>query len=103
MADYLKAAQKNDLPAGSVKTVIVGGKAVAIANVDGNFFALDDVCTHAGCSLGGEGFLEGDTITCSCHGSKFDVKSGKVLALPATVPVNTYPVKVEGEDILIAI
>ncbi len=103
MADYVKVAKVSDFGKDSFKTVQAKGKAIALANVDGAYFAVDDVCTHAGCSLGGEGFLKGNTITCGCHGAKFDVKSGKVLALPATVPVNSYPVKVEGEDILIEI
>lgn len=103
MADYSKVAKVSEIPKGSVKTVMLKSKAVGLANVDGEFFAFDDVCPHAGCSLGSEGVLEKKTITCGCHGAKFDVASGKVLALPATVPVSSYPVKVEGEDILISV
>lgn len=103
MANYVKVAQKKDVTAGRMKTVTAGGKNIALANIGGEIFAVDDVCTHAGCSLSGEGHLETATIVCGCHGSKFDAKTGKVLGLPATVPLNSYPVKIEGEDILISI
>ena len=103
MADYVKVAQKKDLAPGSVKTVIVSGKAIAVANVDGEFFALDDACTHRGCSLGGEGMVEGKTLVCGCHGAKFDLTDGRVLALPATIPLKTYPVKIEGEEVLVEV
>lgn len=103
MAEYVKVAKVGEVPTGQLKRVSVNGRAVALANIDGEFFAVDDVCTHAQCSLAGEGFLEGETVTCGCHGSQFDLKSGKVLSLPATLPVPTYPVKVEGNDILVAV
>ncbi len=101
MAEFIKAAKVSDIPAGSMKTVTVNGKAIALANVDGTFFAIGDTCTHHQCSLGTEGFLEGTKVTCGCHGGQFDVKTGKVLALPPTSDEQSYPTKVEGEDILI--
>jgi naphthalene 1,2-dioxygenase system ferredoxin subunit len=98
---YTKATSVSDLPEGTMKTVLVGGKPLALSNVDGEFFAVDDICTHEHCSLGTEGFLDGSTITCGCHGAMYDTTSGKVLSLPATQDLRSYEVKVEGTDIFV--
>ena len=103
MSDFQKAASVADLPVGSMKTVVVRGKRIALANVDGTFFAVDDTCTHEQRSLGTEGLLDSGVITCCCHGSQFEVASGKVLSLPAPSDVGTYEVKVEGNDVLVNI
>ena len=103
MANSVKVAKTSDVPSGSMKTFNIGGKAVVVANVDGNYFAVSDTCTHEECSLGNEGFLEGNRITCGCHGSVFDVTSGKVQSLPATVDLATYKIEVQGEDLYIRI
>ncbi len=103
MANFQKAATTKEVPEGKMKTVFVGGKRIALANVAGRYFAIDDACTHAHCSLGSEGILEGNVITCGCHGAQFDVTSGKVLAMPATQDEGSYEVKVEGEDIYIGV
>lgn len=101
--DFEKAATLHDVPSGSMKTVMVKGKPIALANVDGQFFAVDDTCTHEQCSLGTEGFLDGSIITCGCHGSQFEVTTGKVLSLPAPTDVATYAVKVEGNNVFVKI
>ena len=97
----IKAAKTADIENGTMKTVRVNGKAIVVANVDGEFFAIDDTCSHEECSLGTEGFLDGSSVICGCHGSSFDVTTGKVLSLPAPTDVASYKVKVEGEDIYI--
>lgn len=96
MTTYRKAISISDLASGEKKTVMVAGKKIAIANVDGEFFAIDDTCSHQQCSLGTEGFLDGAVMICGCHGATFDVTSGKVLSLPAVVDVTSYPTKVEN-------
>lgn len=101
MADFVKIASIHDVTNGNMKTFIVRGRPVALANVDGEFFAVDDNCSHEECSLGSEGFLDGTTIICGCHGSQFDVASGKVLSLPAPTDIKTYPVKIEAEDVFV--
>ena len=101
MAEFTKAASVSDIPAGSMKTVTVGGKPYALANIDGQFFAVDDICSHEHCSLGTEGFLDDDLITCGCHGSQFEIKTGKVLSLPAPINIASYEVKVKGDDVFI--
>jgi 3-phenylpropionate/trans-cinnamate dioxygenase ferredoxin component len=72
----------------------VKGKRIAIAKVGDAFYAFGDICTHQACSLG-QGELEGTTVTCSCHGSEFDVTTGEVIRGPAREPVQSYPVRVE--------
>ena len=103
MANSIKVAKNADVPIGSMKMFVVAGKPIAIANVDGTYFAVDDVCTHEECSLANEGFLEGNRITCGCHGSVFDVTSGKVQSLPATSDLATYKIEVQGDDLYIHI
>ncbi len=103
MVDFVVAAKLTDIPNGSMKAVVVSGKTVTIANVDGQFFAINDTCSHAQCSLGGEGFLDGSVVTCGCHGAQFDVTNGHVMSLPATENVSSYPVRVEGADIIVEI
>lgn len=103
MKNYIKALLIHEVPSGSMKTVVVGGKKLAIANVDGEFFAIDDTCSHAQCSLGTEGFIDDNVLTCGCHGATFDVTSGKVMSLPAITDVASYPVKINGEDVLVEI
>jgi nitrite reductase/ring-hydroxylating ferredoxin subunit len=100
---FTKALAVNDLSVGSKKTIVVMGKKLAVANVDGEFFAIDDTCTHEDCSLGTEGFLDGNVIICGCHGSQFDMTNGKVLSLPAPTDVQSYETKVENGDLLVNI
>jgi 3-phenylpropionate/trans-cinnamate dioxygenase ferredoxin subunit len=76
------------------------GVAVAIANVDGAFYAIKDACPHGGCSLA-EGILVGQVVTCSNDGSQFDLPSGHVLKGPAATRVRTYRVQVRGDDLII--
>lgn len=99
----IKAAKTTDIDNGAMKTVYVQGKAITIANVHGEFFAIDDTCSHEQCSLGREGLLDGNIVVCGCHGASFDVTTGKVLSLPAPTDVGSYKVKVDGEDIIVEI
>ncbi len=101
MAEYIKAASIHDVPEGTMKTVVVNGKKIALIHAYGQFFAVDDTCSHEECSLGTEGFLEGETIICGCHGARFDAKNGNVLSLPATRPLSSYKVKIVDHDIYI--
>lgn len=97
----VKLAQTTDVSNGSMKTFHVQGKVVALAHVDGEYFAVDDTCSHEHCSLGTEGMLEGSTIICGCHGANFEAATGKVLSLPAPTDIASYSVTVEGSDIYI--
>ncbi len=103
MGTFTKAIAASELTAGMKKTIVVAGHKIALANVDGEFFAIDDTCTHEACSLGTEGFLDGSVVICGCHGAQFDVTNGKVLALPAPSDVASYETKVENGDVYINI
>lgn len=102
MPEFVKVAKTTDITPGRVKTVAAGGRRIALCNVDGEFYAIDDVCTHDGGPLG-QGELEDDEIECPRHGARFNVRTGAVVTLPAVLPVSTYPVRVEGTDIYVGI
>ena len=95
-------AKASSIAPGTTKRVVVGGKGVLLCNVDGTFFAIEDVCTHDGGELD-QGFLQGDQIMCPRHGAIFDVKSGAALSLPAVLAVGTFPVRVDGDDIFVEV
>jgi 3-phenylpropionate/trans-cinnamate dioxygenase ferredoxin subunit len=103
MDGYIFAIHDNELPSGMMKTVRLGHKTIAFARVDDSVFAIDDTCSHEECSLGSEGALDGNVVICGCHGGQFDVKTGKVLALPAVHDVKSYQVKVENGDIFVKV
>ena len=91
-------AKVSDTPPGTISVHDAGGVRIALCNVNGRFYAIDDVCTHDGAPLD-QGELEGDLVECARHGAKFDVTSGRAVVLPAIRPVKTYPVQIEGDDV----
>jgi len=80
--------------------IMVNGSAVAIANIDGALHAFDDTCTHRECPLS-DGVLDGQTVVCPCHRSKFDLLTGAPLNGPATVPIRIRAVRQDGDKLLI--
>jgi len=94
-----------DVPEGEVRRFVVGGTEVGVANLGGGrFLAVGDVCSHAEASLSeGEVDMDDETIECPRHGSTFDLATGRPRTLPATLPVPAFPVKVEGDTILIEV
>jgi nitrite reductase (NADH) small subunit len=96
---FLRAAKKEEVPPGSIREFELDGKTVAVANVDGKLYAINNTCLHRGGPLG-QGELEGEVVTCPWHGWQYDVTSGKVMLNPA-VGVDTYPVELRGEDIFV--
>jgi 3-phenylpropionate/trans-cinnamate dioxygenase ferredoxin subunit len=95
---WVPVASTSDVVPGHVLSVPVGELNVAVCNVDGMFYAIDDVCTHDGGALD-QGELEGNEIECPRHGARFDVRTGAVTRLPAFEPIETYPVRVAGDTI----
>jgi nitrite reductase/ring-hydroxylating ferredoxin subunit len=95
-AEFVTAIKTSEVPVGGVTAIDVRGTRIAVANVGGTYYAFDDECTHEQCSLAEYGELAGTTLTCTCHGSEFDVRTGKVLAPPATLPVKVYPSRSQG-------
>lgn len=102
MGKEIEVAKVSEIPAGSAKQVEVDGEPVAIFNVDGQFFAIHDTCTHAQASLS-EGSVEGGVVTCPWHGARFDLKTGKNLGMPAPTPVEAYVLKIEGDVIKVVV
>jgi 3-phenylpropionate/trans-cinnamate dioxygenase ferredoxin subunit len=98
---FVPVARTHEVPPGTVRRVEVGGRWVALANVGGEFFAVEDTCTHEEASLS-EGGLSGEVLVCPRHGSRFHVKTGRVLSLPAVRSVAVFPVRVEGDQVLVS-
>ncbi|MBI2724489.1 MAG: non-heme iron oxygenase ferredoxin subunit [Chloroflexi bacterium] len=95
-------ARASDTPPGTISVHEVAGRRIALCNVNGRFYAIDDVCTHDGGPLD-QGELAGHLVECPRHGARFDVTTGAAVVLPAVRPVRTYPVRVEGDDVRIEI
>jgi 3-phenylpropionate/trans-cinnamate dioxygenase ferredoxin component len=102
MPNLVKIAQIQDIPANEVRAFEHDGQRIAIYHVGDTFYATTDICSHAYAELS-EGFLDADdcTIECPLHGSRFDIQTGAVLSLPAYEPIETFPVHVEGDDLLV--
>ena len=102
MGEYVRVAKTSEISLGEGKIVEVGGRKVAVFNVDGTFYAIDNTCTHRGGPLA-EGKLSGTQVTCPWHGAVFEVTSGRVLGPPAVRDVIGYPTRIQGENIEIEI
>jgi nitrite reductase/ring-hydroxylating ferredoxin subunit len=101
MPRFVRAAKLVDVPPGTIREFQVDGKSVALANVEGTIYAIDNTCLHRGGPLG-QGMLEGNVVACPWHGWQYDVKSGQVAKNPA-LKVPTYEVKIEGDSVLLGI
>ena len=84
------------VPTGRLTKITVPGHEIAVARIGDTYYAISDICSHFKCSLS-EGVLEGTTLTCICHGSQFDVTTGEVLRGPAKRPIQTDPIRAEGD------
>ena len=93
MSGWVDVAAVDELEAGGVIVADVDGAEVAVFNIEGEFYALADVCTHDGDTLA-DGTVEGHEIECPRHGARFDIRTGEVTAPPACEAVTTYPVRV---------
>jgi nitrite reductase/ring-hydroxylating ferredoxin subunit len=96
---FIPVARKADVPEGGMKAVQASGKRLIVCRAGERFHVVDDTCTHDDGPLA-DGFLEGAAIECPRHGARFDITDGRVLCLPAAVGIRSYPVRVEGEQIL---
>jgi nitrite reductase/ring-hydroxylating ferredoxin subunit len=96
---FVLAAKGGDVPPGTIRELQVDGKAIALANVGGQFYAINGICLHRGGPLG-DGPLEGKIVTCPWHGWQYDVTTGKVAQNPS-VGVDCYPVEARGEEIFV--
>jgi 3-phenylpropionate/trans-cinnamate dioxygenase ferredoxin subunit len=98
MSQFITVAKKIEIPDQTAKCVQVGGKRVALFNLNGTFFAIDDACTHMGGALS-EGLVQGNEVVCPLHGARFAIGSGEVTAPPAQDGVTRYNVHIRGEEI----
>ena len=96
----MKVAKTADVPEGTAVRVVVAGKEILVCHAAGEFYAIEDVCTHDGGELD-QGLLDGCEIECPRHGARFDVRTGAAVRLPAVLPVGTYSVRVEGDDVIV--
>jgi len=95
------AGKTSEITPGKIVKVESDGKTILVANVDGNYYAMDDVCTHQGASLS-EGAIEGSTITCPWHGSTWDCKTGKLIAFASQLNnLTSYKVVVESDSVFV--
>ena len=98
--DFVKVANTNDIQPSHMKEVQLDGETICLVNIEGNYYAIGNICTHEGGPLA-DGTLEGYKVQCPWHGSKFNVRTGEVKEPPASEPEPTYQVKIDGNDILI--
>jgi len=101
MPEFVKVAEVGEIGPGERKLFDLDGEPAALFNVEGEYYAIADVCTHDDGPVA-EGALDGFEIECPRHGARFDIRDGAVLSFPAIVPIPTYQVKIEGKDILVA-
>ena len=102
MPDFVRACRIDDVEDGGALRVMIGTTPIAVVRSDGEVYAIHDVCSHANVPLS-EGEIEDQTLECWLHGSRFDLVTGRPTGLPATQPVPVYPVKIDGDDILVAV
>lgn len=99
---FSKVARLRDIDPGQLHTFVVKGVNIALANLGGRVFAIEDRCTHDNGPLA-DGRLEKNVIECPRHGAKFDVKTGAALSMPAVVPVRTFAVEIKDGDVFVKI
>jgi len=102
MTKFIAVAKTSDITPGQLKTFTVNRIGVLIANVEGTFFATQDLCTHDGGTLR-DGELVHDEVECPRHGGRFNVKTGAATMMPAMFPIKIFPLKIEGDQILVAL
>lgn len=100
--EFIEIAPASELPGGQRLFVDVGDRPIVLFNIAGQIFAISDVCTHDGGPLG-DGDLEGYNIVCPRHGAEFDVRTGKVVQMPAVVDIPAYPIQIREGQIFVGI
>ena len=100
MAEFIRVAKVSDVPDPGKQLFEVDDRLVVLCHMDGEFFCIDDVCTHDGGPLA-DGFLNGHQLSCPRHGAKFDIRDGRALTMPATESTASHEVKVEGDEVFV--
>ena len=104
MAEFVRVATVDEIAEGTVQAFEVNGQTIALANCGGEFYAINNICSHAYAELA-EDEVDTDecTLECPLHGSAFDLATGRPRSLPAIVPVQTYPVQIVGDEVQVAV
>jgi 3-phenylpropionate/trans-cinnamate dioxygenase ferredoxin subunit len=98
MSDWISVAKVGEIAPGGYRVVDADGTHIAVFNIGGEHYAIEDVCTHDGGELAG-GIVDGDQIECVRHGARFCIRTGEVMAPPAYEPVAKFPVRIENGEI----
>lgn len=102
VARFVKVGRVSDVPDGRAEIFDVDDRRIAVYRLDGAYFAIEDLCTHDGGPLA-EGEVEGDVVICPRHGARFSIRTGAALSFPAVTPVDTFPVRVDGEELWVGL
>ena len=101
MTEFVRAAGSNEIPVGGARLVEFDGVRIAIFNLDGEFYAIEDMCTHDGGPLVEGEIVNECQVQCPRHGARFDIRTGAAVSFPAFSPTNSYEVRIEGDDLLV--
>lgn len=101
MSEFIKVATLDEIPVNGSKLVEVDMFEIALFNLDGEIYAIENVCTHDGGPLVEGSIVNGYEVECPRHGARFDIRTGAALSLPAFEPTTSYEVRIEGQDVLI--
>lgn len=99
---FVKVGRVSEIQDGRPEVFEVEDRHIAIYRLDDGYYAIEDICTHDGGPLA-EGDVEGQEVICPRHGARFDIKTGAVRSMPAITPVAAYPVRVDGDDLLVGL
>jgi nitrite reductase/ring-hydroxylating ferredoxin subunit len=97
----VKVASKSEIEEGTLKKVDVNGEEVALFNVGGEIYATTNICTHEQCELDENHLMHGEEVECTCHGSRYNVKTGANTLPPSAEPLKTFKVIVEGDEVFV--
>jgi nitrite reductase/ring-hydroxylating ferredoxin subunit len=104
MSEFIKALSKSELEEGSILAVRINGERIALYKIGGEIYATSEMCSHSDCSLEDFGkIVESDQVECICHGARFRIKTGEVTRVPAEVPLKTYAVRVEENQVWVLV
>lgn len=103
MSDFQKISSLSELKDGEVKGVKVDNEQIALYRLGDEVFATSDICTHEECIISDNFYVEGEEVECTCHGSRFNIKTGENTVPPAAESLKTFPTKIDGEDVLVQI
>ncbi len=101
MSEFIKVATLDEIPVNGSKRVEVEDVEIALFNLNGEIYAIENICTHDGGSLGDGTIVNGHEVECPRHGARFDICTGAALRMPAFEPTTSYDVRIEGQDVLI--